>query len=93
MDSMIPTTTAALPVQSTSDPTAVLITVAQAIVNAVTNADMEVDIGAVVRSITVRCNGTGDFEVEIDTEAVVDQPQLDAAIEQMLKGYGYDEND
>ncbi len=73
-----------------TDPTITLIAVVQAVVTALQTVDLEFDVGSVLQSLAVRCNGPGQFHVTVEADPEIDIERLDAAIQQLLKGNDHD---
>lgn len=71
---------------TSSNPTDTLIMLGQAVLDAVLSTDMEVDVGSVLKSITVRAEGSGVFVLEVESDADIDTARLNDSLEQIMKG-------
>lgn len=72
---------------TSNSPTDTLIMLGRAVLDAVLNTDMEVDVGSVLKSITVKAEGSGVFVLEVESDADIDTARLNDSLEQIMKGY------
>ncbi len=72
---------------TSTDPTDTLIRLSRAVLDAVLNTDMEVDVGRTLKSITVTAEGSGVFTLDVQSDADIDTARLQDALEEIMKGY------
>lgn len=75
-----------------TDRTDTLIAVASAVVTAVKAVDLDYDLVTAMQSLTVTCCGSGQFNIQIESDAKIDQPRLEATIRQLIIGEPVDES-
>lgn len=78
---------------TSNSPTDTLIMLGRAVLDAVLNTDMEVDVGSVLKSITVKAEGSGVFVLEVESDADIDTARLNDSLEQIMKGYRQHDGD
>jgi hypothetical protein len=78
---------------TSTDPTNILIRLGRAVLDAVLNTDLEVDVGSVLKSITVSAEGSGVFVLDVQSDADIDTVRLNEALEQIMKGYRQHDGD
>lgn len=78
---------------TSTDPTDILIRLGRAVLDAVLNTDLEVDVGSVLKSITVSAEGSGVFVLDVQSDADIDTVRLNEALEQIMKGYRQHDGD
>lgn len=69
-----------------ADHTDAVLKVVQAVVDAIKSVDLDVDVAATVRSITLTCVETGAFNIDVVSTEDVDQARYELGIQQILKG-------
>lgn len=78
---------------TSTDPTDILIRLGRAVLDAVLNTDLEVDVGSVLKAITVSAEGSGVFVLDVQSDADIDTVRLNEALEQIMKGYRQHDGD
>lgn len=86
-------TTGRVALSTLTDPTYILIRLGRAVLDAVLNTDLEVDVGTVLKSITVRAEGSGNFVLDVQSDADIDPVRLRDAMDQIMKGYRQHDTD
>lgn len=64
-----------------TDPTAALIAAATAALQSVQEVDLEYDLHAAFTTLTITCRGPGQFNIQIESAAEVDQLRLLTALQ------------
>lgn len=72
---------------TSNDPTDILIRVGRAVLDAVLNTDLEVDVGSALTSITIKSEGSGVFVLDVQSDADIDTVRLNESLEEVMKGY------
>lgn len=69
-----------------ADHTDDVLKVVKAVVDAIKAVDLDIDVAATVRSVTLTCIETGAFNIDVVSTADVDQSRYELGIQQILKG-------
>lgn len=63
-----------------------VVLIAKAIVTALKDLDIAVDVAAVLKSVTVECHTVGVFNVKLESHAAIDDARFEAELIKFLTG-------